>query len=37
LGGETVIGTPEAFGALIVAETDKWKKAVEAAETTKMQ
>ena len=26
LGGDPVIGTPEAFGALIAAETDKWKK-----------
>jgi tripartite-type tricarboxylate transporter receptor subunit TctC len=26
LGGEPVTGTPEAFGALIVAETEKWKK-----------
>ena len=25
LGGEPLIGTPEAFGAMIAAETDKWK------------
>ena len=29
LGGEPRIQTPEAFGAEIVAETDKWKKVVE--------
>jgi tripartite-type tricarboxylate transporter receptor subunit TctC len=29
LGGEPLIGTPEAFGALIAAETEKWKKVVE--------
>jgi tripartite-type tricarboxylate transporter receptor subunit TctC len=29
LGGEPLIGTPEEFGALIAAETDKWKKVVE--------
>ncbi len=28
LGGESLIQTPEAFGANIVAETDKWKKVV---------
>jgi tripartite-type tricarboxylate transporter receptor subunit TctC len=26
LGGEPLIGTPEAFGKMIVAETEKWKK-----------
>jgi tripartite-type tricarboxylate transporter receptor subunit TctC len=31
LGGEPLISTPEAFGAMIVAETDKWKKVVEGA------
>lgn len=29
LGGEPLIGTPEAFGDMIKAETDKWKKVVE--------
>ncbi len=29
LGGEPLIQTPEAFGAMIVAETEKWKKVVE--------
>ena len=31
LGGEPVIGTPEAFDVLIVAETEKWKKVIEGA------
>src|SRR3977135_1219019 len=31
LGGEPLIGTPEAFGAMIVAETEKWKKVIEGA------
>ncbi|TPQ36827.1 MFS transporter [Bradyrhizobium guangdongense] len=29
LGGEPLIGTPEAFGDMVKAETDKWKKVVE--------
>src|SRR4030088_1414330 len=29
LGGEPLIGTPEAFGAMIVAETEKWEKVVK--------
>jgi tripartite-type tricarboxylate transporter receptor subunit TctC len=29
LGGEPLIGTPEAFGAMIAVETEKWKKVVE--------
>ena len=29
LGGEPLIGTPDAFGAMIVAETDKWKKVID--------
>ena len=29
LGGEPLISTPEAFGAMIAAETEKWKKVVE--------
>jgi len=36
LGGEPVIGTPEAFGALIVAETEKWKNVIEGAATEKV-
>jgi tripartite-type tricarboxylate transporter receptor subunit TctC len=31
LGGEPRIETPEAFGAEIAAETEKWKKVVEGA------
>ena len=31
LGGEPLIGPPEAFGKMIAAETDKWEKVVEAA------
>src|SRR3981189_1309091 len=37
LGGEPLIGTPEAFGAMIVAETDKWKKVIEGANITKVE
>jgi tripartite-type tricarboxylate transporter receptor subunit TctC len=37
LGGESLIGTPEAFGAMIVAETDKWKKVIEEAKVEKVQ
>jgi tripartite-type tricarboxylate transporter receptor subunit TctC len=29
LGGEPLIGTPDAFGAMIVAETEKWEKVVK--------
>src|SRR4030088_1446030 len=29
LGGEPLVGTPEAFGAAIVAETEKWEKVVK--------
>lgn len=29
LGGDPLIGTPESFGDMIKAETDKWKKVVE--------
>jgi adenylate kinase family enzyme len=28
LGGEPLVGTPEAFGAMIAAETEKWAKVV---------
>src|SRR5476651_2115051 len=31
LGGEPLISTPEAFGAMIVAETEKWEKVVKSA------
>ena len=31
LGGEPLIGPPEAFGKMIAAETDKWSKVVKAA------
>ena len=31
LGGEPLIGTSDAFGAMIVAETEKWEKVVKAA------
>jgi len=31
LGGEPLIGPPEAFGAMIAAETEKWEKVVKAA------
>jgi tripartite-type tricarboxylate transporter receptor subunit TctC len=37
LGGDPVIGTPEAFGALIVAETEKWKKVIEGAGIAKVE
>ncbi len=37
LGGEPLIGPPEAFGAMIVAETDKWKKVIEDAKVAKVQ
>ena len=31
LGGEPLVGPPEAFGKMIVAETEKWEKVVKAA------
>ena len=37
LGGDPVIGTPEAFGALISAETEKWKKVIEGAAIPKVE
>jgi hypothetical protein len=37
MGGEPLIGTPEAFGALIVAETGKWKKVIEDAAIPKVE
>jgi len=29
LGGEPLVETPEAFGAMIAAETEKWEKVVK--------
>jgi tripartite-type tricarboxylate transporter receptor subunit TctC len=37
LGGDPVIGTPEAFGTLIVSETEKWKKVIEGAGIPKVE
>jgi tripartite-type tricarboxylate transporter receptor subunit TctC len=37
LGGDPLIGTPEAFGAMISAETEKWKKVIEGAAITKVE
>ena len=37
LGGDALIGTPEAFGAMIVAETEKWKKVIEGADIKKVE
>ena len=37
LGGEPLIGTPEAFGAMIVEETEKWKKVIESAGVAKVE
>jgi tripartite-type tricarboxylate transporter receptor subunit TctC len=37
LGGEPLISTPEAFGAMIVAETEKWKKVIEGANIPKVE
>lgn len=37
LGGEPLIGTPEAFGAMVAAETAKWKKVIEEAKVEKVQ
>ena len=37
LGGEPLIGPPEAFGKMIAAETDKWKKVIEDAKVAKVQ
>ena len=31
LGGEPLIATPQAFGAMIAAETEKWAKVVKSA------
>jgi tripartite-type tricarboxylate transporter receptor subunit TctC len=37
LGGDALIGTPEAFGTMIVAETDKWKRVIEGAYIQKVE
>jgi tripartite-type tricarboxylate transporter receptor subunit TctC len=37
LGGEPLIGTPEAFGAMVAAETEKWRKVIEEAKVEKVQ
>jgi tripartite-type tricarboxylate transporter receptor subunit TctC len=37
LGGPPLISTPEAFGAMIVAETEKWKKVVDGANIPKVE
>ena len=37
LGGDPLIGTPEAFGAMISAETEKWKKVIEDAAIKKVE
>ncbi|MBR1270788.1 tripartite tricarboxylate transporter substrate binding protein [Bradyrhizobium sp. AUGA SZCCT0222] len=37
LGGEPLIGPPEAFGKMIAAETDKWKKVIDSANIEKVQ
>src|ERR1700749_2526486 len=37
MGGEPLVGTPEAFGVLIASETDKWKKVIEAAGIPKVE
>src|SRR5436190_3867094 len=37
LGGEPLIGPPDAFGAMIVAETEKWKKVIDSAGIQKVE
>lgn len=37
LGGEPLIGTPDAFGAMIVAETEKWRKVIDGAGIQKVE
>ena len=37
LGGEPLIGTPDAFGGMIVAETEKWNKVIESAGIQKVE
>ncbi len=37
LGGEPLIGPPEAFGKMIADETEKWKKVIDSANIEKVQ
>jgi tripartite-type tricarboxylate transporter receptor subunit TctC len=37
LGGEPLIGPPDAFGKMVAAETEKWKKVIESANIEKVQ
>src|SRR6266850_1795063 len=37
LGGDPLIGTPDAFGAMIVAETEKWNKVIKSAGIQKVE
>ena len=37
LGGEPLVGTPAAFGAMILDETEKWKKVIEGAAIEKVE
>jgi tripartite-type tricarboxylate transporter receptor subunit TctC len=37
LGGDPLIGPPEAFGKMIVEETEKWKKVIESAGIAKVE
>ena len=37
LGGDLLVGTPEAFGEMIVTETEKWKKVIEGADIKKVE
>src|SRR5947199_1223005 len=37
LGGDPLIGTPQAFGEINVAETEKWKKVIEGANIPKVE
>ena len=37
LGGEPLIGPPDAFGKMIVEETEKWKKVIDSANIEKVQ
>ena len=37
LGGEPLISTTDAFGKMVVAETEKWKKVVDGANIAKVE